>query len=144
MNREGSTYSSIYYERTLEEWVQGAHAYLSRESNWQYRPLQPYTFGFDNIACSLKYAFDALDVVQSLTLEEIAAHIHDGWAHNYVWWRDQKPWLRFSHFKAPFNPLGDARRDTYASLKYADLPPDEQEKDKHIARYIIMKLAQQR
>lgn len=146
MIREGRTangkyeYSSVRHGRTLLEWVEGAHAHLSQESGWSYRPLNPHTFGFDNMACSLMHVFKALETVQCISLEDMASHIHEGWIENYTWWRDEKPWLLFKNCKAPYNPLGDERREKCASLPYKDLPPDEQEKDRIIARYILSKL----
>lgn len=131
------SYITSYHGKPLKEWIEKVHAHLSQKSNWEYRPLQPGTFGYDNMACSIARVFEAETDVKTLSLEEIASHVHDGWIENYVYWRDNQPWKTSAHFKAPFNALGDERRNKCASLKFSDLPVDEQEKDMVIARYLM-------
>ena len=135
------SYDEVHRGKTLEKWVEGAHAYVSDKNGWLYQPLVPYTFGFDNFSCSLAHAFEILEILPNITLNELAAYIHQGWVENYTWWRDNPPWLVHAHYyKAPYSPLGDDRRNKCATLSFSDLPPDEQEKDFCVARYIIESL----
>ena len=48
---------------------------------------------------------------------------------------EDKPWT--DGYRKPNVALGDKRRNQCAATKYADLPEDEKEKDRTIARYII-------
>ena len=134
-------YSTIYFGRALSEWVNDAHAYLSTESNWTYNPLKPGAFGFDNMACSIASAFGlltAIDDVCNERLDQIASLVHQGWADNYCYWRDREPWLLPNRtYTKPYNALGDERRNLCARRLFVELPPDEQEKDRIIARYLI-------
>lgn len=126
----------LYYYKPLKEWIARVHAHMSKESGWEYRPLQPGTFGYDGVACSIARVFNAKNTVDQMSLEEIASHVHDGWVENYVYWRDNTPWINSNLYKPPYSPLGDERRNKCAALKFSDLPADEQEKDLVIARYL--------
>ena len=63
--------------------------------------------------------------------------IHQALAINYIYWRDNKPWLRKGEGYTKANkPLNDERRNMCAVSKYEELPEDEKEKDLIIARWI--------
>ena len=91
-------------------------------------------FGYDNMAMSIRYCF----IRDTLTTEEgLADAIHRGWSHNYIYWRDNKPWVTDSRYKKPFKELGDENRNMLSITSFKDLPKEEQEKDLIIARILI-------
>lgn len=134
-------YDRGFHGAPLSEWVQTSHAALARASGWEYRPLRAGTFGHDNLAVSLAHMFTRLGERAGADVDETAARIHDGWTENYVFWRDHEPWKHSPSYYAPFNPLGDPRRERCAQTAYEDLPPDEKEKDLCIAAHVCDRLA---
>lgn len=137
-------FSEVYFGKTLAEHIRDAHKLLSIELKWKYSELVPGQFGYDNMAVSLGYALmfmpdsgsAARQVDSKLSIDDIAARIHDGWVINYVFWRDNKPFENSKLYKKPASPLGDERRNKCAQTKFADLPKDEKDKDRIIARYL--------
>lgn len=127
-------YDRMLGGKSLSDWVQAAHKYNCEKSGWNHHPLRPGAFGFDNLACSIGYVFDA-GIDQSV--DQIADWVHRGWCLNYIYWRDNKPYESDSRYTKPYNPIGDSRRDTCARTAFADLPEDEQAKDRIIAEFLI-------
>jgi hypothetical protein len=122
------SYDTIYYGKPLCEWVDLNHAENCRVNGWSHTSLLPGAFGFDNLACSLVHLFN--EVTPNSTDVELASAVHNGWAENYTFWRDTKPWLgpgKGVYFKAS-KPLGDVERDTLVVTPYSELPLDEQTK----------------
>lgn len=137
-------YDEKYYGRTLRQFVPGAHAYLARACGWgNARPPNPGTFGFDNLICSIGRALSSVMTHISQTgqlpsLRFVAAWVHLGWGENYVYWRDEKPWLDTGRaYCKPSKKLGDARRDTCVMTAFDSLPEDEKDKDLAIARFLL-------
>jgi hypothetical protein len=122
----------------LRRLVQMTHAYNCKQNGWAAVPLKEGSFGFDNLAVCIGYAietpFDTED------LESLADVVHKAWIINYTYWRDNKPWLKGGMYGKPSKLPGDERRNTLAKLPYSDLPADEQEKDRIIARFIASHL----
>lgn len=118
-----------YDLRTL---VQMTHKHNCEESGWTVAPLKEGCFGFDNLAVCIGYAnctaFDPDDI------DSLSNIIHEAWIMNYTYWRDNKPWL--NGYIKPAKPLNDERRNSLALLSFPDLPEDEQEKDRILARYL--------
>ncbi len=124
-------YEDIFGDKMLSEWVEICHRELSRASKWKYNPLKPGSFGFDNMIVSIGYLFENFI---GNDIEHLAELIHKGWAINYIYWRDNKP---KSPYIAPSKALGDKRRNDCAITKYLDLPEDEKEKDRIIAKTLM-------
>jgi hypothetical protein len=124
-------YDQVFMGHKLSDLVAICHKELSRQSAWFYLPLIPGQFGYDNIIESLGHA---LTNFKNTDIETLASFIHDGWANNYIYWRDNQPFITNSFYKAPGKPLGDTRRDQYAATKFNDLDEDEKEKDRIIAK----------
>jgi len=122
----------------LNDWVQTVNTHMSSIYGWKTSSLQPGAFGYDNMCMSIGRLF------QNLTFDiEIASDIvHEACIENYTYWVTNKPWNgSATHakgvYRKPKNTLGDERRKRCAATKYADLPDDEKEKDRVIARFII-------
>ncbi len=132
-------YNKIYYNRTLEEWVEIVNKYNSSVNNWNYYKLSSGTFGFDNIVLSLYHLFENSkeNELKEENMEHLAHLIHEGWIINYTYWRDNEPWLKNQEYTKPYNPLGDKRRNNCASTKYINLSEEEKEKDRIIVKSIL-------
>ena len=127
-------YNDEFYGKKLSEIVDIVHKYYSKKMNWKENTLYPGTFGYDNMAMSIGYA---LSETKDLEIKKLASKIHDGWIINYVYWRDNQPWLTNDFYKKPYSPLGDQRRNECANLPYDKLNKEEQEKDDCIAECLI-------
>jgi hypothetical protein len=91
-------------------------------------------YGFDNLAVCIGYVFDNADKITSV--DEIAEMIHKSWIINYIYWRDNTPWVDDNvKYIKPFKPINDDRRNLCAITDYKDLPDDEKEKDLILARW---------
>jgi hypothetical protein len=127
-------YSMKIGDLELRTLVQMTHKYNCEQNHWKVTALKEGCFGFDNLAVCIGYAeashFDTEDI------DSLADIIHQGWAINYIYWRDNRPWEGGNYVK-PAKPLNDARRNELATLSFGDLPEDEKEKDRIIARYLF-------
>jgi uracil-DNA glycosylase len=80
---------------------------------------------------------------QNLTfdVEASADIVHEAWIENYTYWVANKPWKgSATHSKGVYRKLKNAlghERSSRAATKYADLPDDEKEKARLVARHII-------
>ncbi len=123
-----------------QEIVNKVHQQNCQHYGWNYSPLKPGSFGYDNLI----YSIDAVKKLifenkSEIKLDSVAAAIHDGWVVNYLYWRDSSPFLTDQKYKKPYSPLGDERRNKCASQTYSELDPTEKEKDQVLAE-IILKL----
>lgn len=127
-------YNKLFYGKPLSDWVQDAHKHNCAASGWQFNPLKPGAFGYDNLACSIGYAFDNAASDDIMTLADL---VHRGWCINYAYWRDNRPYESDKRYIAPYNPIGDERRNTCAVTAFNDLPDDEKAKDITIAEFLV-------
>ncbi len=132
-------YDNEYYDTSLDELVQQAHKYNCQKSKWKFVPLKKGAFGYDNLCMCLGDAFKYLKKHENkVNKEKLADKIHKAWIKNYVYWRDNSPWLNKKvTYHKPANKLGDERRNTCAETSYDDLPEDEKEKDMIIVDFIL-------
>lgn len=122
----------------LADVVQECHAYNSKQNKWKLFPLKEGAFGFDNIAICIMYIclnIKSVDKLTNLSIEQLSEYVHKAWIDNYTYWRDNEPWKSDDYIKAA-KPLNDANRNKLAETEYNDLPEDEKEKDRIIARFI--------
>ena len=128
-------YEHVFNGKPLSEWVNLVHKEFSIHSGWNYYPLKPGMFGFDNMAMSIGYVLRAFDASEEcMTDIKVAELVHDGWVANYTYWREHKP----GHpYIPPAKPLGDERRNLCASTIFKDLPQEEKDKDLIIARFLL-------
>lgn len=119
----------------LRDAATGAYRALAAASGWSALPPRPGQFGFDNLISSVGHALGSWP--EGGDVDRVAALVHDGWVRNYRYWRDVQPWALGLGYRAPAAPLGDLRRETCALAAFADLPPDEQEKDRIVARHVL-------
>ena len=117
--------------KTLDQWVQACHKINCQENGWAFNPLKKGAFGYDNIAVCLVHFFTLASHNPNATEDELADAIHRGWCENYLYWRENKPWLptKTSLYTKAAKPLGDAQRNMCAETKYQDLPKEEKDKD---------------
>lgn len=122
----------------LDTIIQKLHKYNSERNKWKYFPLKKGSFGYDNLAISIVYTLNKIkskEKLENKTLEKIADYVHRAWSKNYVYWRDNKPWSDGSYIKSA-KKLDDENRNNLAKTNYEELPEDEKEKDRIIARFI--------
>jgi hypothetical protein len=134
------SYDHIYFNHSLEWWVQNAYKHMCDSYAWSHRPLRRGAFGFDNLAVGIARALEAIPPL-AVSDEAIARTIHQGWAANYVYWRDSNPEKREDGYRAPYSALGDERRNRLAESSFDVLDSTERDKDLLIARFLLQELA---
>jgi len=127
------SFGTVFYGKHLREWVEIVDAYVTKQSKWDARPLTPGAFGYDNFAVSIA-TFFALYITGIRDKQELAAAVHDGWATNYIWWRETVPQ---PPYRLPYTPLGDERRNMLAHTPFTRLPDDEKAKDVWVVEAIL-------
>lgn len=132
--------SEVGFEKKykLKDIVQECHTYNSKQNNWKVFPLKEGSYGFDNIAICFYYIFKKIksqDRLKTIDDEKLSDYIHRAWIKNYIYWRDNKPWKTDGYIESK-KPLNDINRNKLAETEYNDLPEDEKEKDRIIARFI--------
>jgi len=93
--------------------------------------MKPGGFDYDNMCMSIGRLFENL----TFDVETASNIVHDAWIENYTYWITNKPWK--SGYRKPRNTFRNEQHEKCAATKYANLPDDEKEKDRVIARYII-------
>lgn len=124
--------------KVLSNVIQDLHKYNSKENKWFYSPLKEGAFGFDNLAISIIYTLEKVktqEKLKKISIEKLSDYVHRAWSKNYIYWRDNEPWISGDYIK-PAKPLNDKNRNKLAETNYDDLPEDEKEKDRIIARFI--------
>ena len=134
-------YDKEYYGVSLNDYVDMIHKKMCNNYNWKYNPLKPYSFSYENLINSVGLVFNKYGNKTINTVDEIADLVHEGWITNYIYWRDNSPFLNNSRYITPLNKLGDEKRNKCARTKYRDLPKEEKEKDFYIAK-ILYKVIQ--
>lgn len=131
-------YETYFCDQKLEDLVQECHEYNCRVNGWYFNKLKVGCYGFDNLAVCIGYVMN--NIVKDTPVEKIADLIHQGWIMNYVFWRDEKPWLNKDYvYQKPSKPVNDKRRNLCAVTEYDNLPADEKEKDQILAKWIQSK-----
>lgn len=135
-------YNKVYYNYTLEKWVEIIHKYNSLIHHWKYYKLAGGEYGFDNILLSLYLLFENSkeDELKEDNMDHLSHLIHEGWIINYIYWRDNEPWLINKDYIKPSTPLGDKRRNECASTKYCNLSEEEKEKDRIIVKCVLQNI----
>jgi hypothetical protein len=137
-NMKYDYYSTLYDGKTLYDLVQDLHKYNCEYNKWDFHSLNPGCYGFDTLAVCIGFVFENLPNFLYKDLDEIADVVHKAWAVNYIYWRDNEPYLNQTfNYRKPFKPLADERRNYCARTNYIDLPEDEKEKDMVVVRWLI-------
>jgi hypothetical protein len=140
-------YFDYYDNKTLDQWIQDIHSFDALINGWSNIPLKRGSFGYDFIGHSFVNSFDFLrsfkekdKMIKSELIDIVAGKVHEGWVANYIFWRDEKPYLKNNFYKKPAKPLGDEHREMLSILNYEDLDDDDKEGYKIIAEYIVNNL----
>jgi hypothetical protein len=98
-------FDEIWHGKSMRTWVELVHRNSAEKNNWVYRPMRPGDFGYDVFAVQIHAMFTCgLSSAQAL---------HEAWVRNYVYWRDNRPWLT-GVYKEPYLLPGDSQRDRWA------------------------------
>lgn len=127
-------FDKVYLGKTLHDHIIDVHAVISKKCGWAKTNMVIGMFGYDNLAMSLAYIFEFCH--DMLDIETVSKYAHIGWANNYVYWRDNKPWLNSKLYKKPNKALGDDRRNKLAKTSYRKLPEEEKLSNIAIAEYV--------
>lgn len=144
------SYDKIIAGKTLDKWIQSCHRMNCEKNEWEYRPLKRGAFGYDNIAMSVmkvliylinrkrtfEKTFPNSENKKTIDISKLASLVHEGWAENYIFWRDNKPYEDGGVYFKPYNEIGDKRRDDCANKKFEELIEFEQRKDIVFAEYL--------
>lgn len=132
------SYDEEFYGKSLHVWVQLAHKANCITNNWKVIELNKGAFGYDNLVLSLANALSSNNKINKKNVEIIANLIHQGWAINYIYWRDNNPSSnkQYKYINA-FSPLNDERRNNCAITDYINLSQDEKDKDIILANFLI-------
>ena len=122
-------YDDIFHNKTLDYWIQECHKYNCEISGWKYNPLKKGAYGYDNLAIVLGNIFTHKD-------ENLCENIHSSWIENYIYWRDNEPYINNKNYIKPYSPLNDTRRNMLVNLKFAELDEEEKKKDEIIRDFI--------
>lgn len=128
-------YDEIIREHKLCDLIQGANKFNAETHGWIYKPLLSGGFGYDNLAMSIGNAL--MNCSDKPYIDELSNLIHEGWIQNYVYWRDNSPFVNSIFYKKPYLPLGDETRNKNAVTPFELLDEDEKEKVRVIARYLL-------
>lgn len=136
-------YNQEFYKMTLNEWVQNAHKFNCLSNNWNHHPLKKGAFGYDNLAVSISHTLTSNDflllpkILNDEHINILSKLIHEGWSINYIYWRDNEPYINNNLYLKPYNKLDDERRNICAQIEFNDLEQDEKDKDIILAKFLI-------
>lgn len=126
-------YSDIFFGHELSKLIDITHKELSRELHWKTTQLNPGTFGFDSIACSIGFLLSSKPLPSDI--EYGAQIVHKAWVRNYLFWSVIKPHVLLPKFYSHSSkPLVDKRRKMLAITPYSLLPENEKETNRIIVR----------
>lgn len=128
-------YDQIYLNKTLDQYANEIYNIMSSKHGWNSKKFLIGMYGYDALIMSIGYAFKYCP--DKLNIYCLAEFIHQGWSVNYIYWRDNNPWLKSKLYKKPHNDLGDYRRNKLALTKFDDLPIKEKKSNIIIAKYIL-------
>ena len=115
----------IMNENDLDHYAQVSDAAL--DNAYHYGRSKPGTFGYEANKGSAKFALDLIGAGET-DIEKISDAIHKGWASVARTYNDPLYATK---------PEKKANRLKLADMSYFDLPEDEKEKDRVVARAIL-------
>lgn len=131
-------YKKKFFARTLNEWTQSAHKYNCIQNGWKYFPLKAGCYGYDTLIMCFGDLFS--NYSNDMTDDDIAEIMHKSWAKNYIYWRDNKPFLKDNKYIKPTKSLNDSRRNKLAGILFNDLPKDEVDKNMILVNFVRQNL----
>jgi hypothetical protein len=127
-------YNQKYYGKTLDAWTESAHRYNCLKNGWAYHPLNIGCYGYDTWIVCLGDFFS--NYSRNMTCNCIATMMHNSWSKNYIYWRDNQPFLKDKRYMKPVQPLNDTRRNKLAKTSFCKLPNDEIKKNLIIVCFV--------
>ena len=135
------SYDQIFEDKTLDEWIQRVHKNNCEINGWKIIPLKKGAFGYDNLAISIGDMFTKFPHFRSpysdsnLAIEILTDIIYKAWRNNYIYWRDNEPWVNEPQkYIIPEISLG--KKYERSNTTFGLLSADEQKKDEDIAKFM--------
>lgn len=127
----------LFKNLSINQWIDAIHKEASREFGVKYKSLEIKSYVYENYLYSFLCALSAYSYFgNSSDIELLSYYIHEGWSYNYLYWRDNKPWLDNNNYLEPERQLGDSVRDTLSLISYNELSEKDKDKDRIIARIL--------
>ena len=124
-----------------DEFVQQFHKYNCDRNGWRFQTLIPGTYAYDCIAVSTQYMMDQCNNDKTNDITAMAQFLHEGWAKNYIYWRDEKPWQKDpTRFHKPSKPIKNKEREQLAQTPYSGLSAKDKDGNLFMAQYIVANL----
>ena len=137
-------YDDIVRGKSLHDWATEVNSRLCTLNEWKVSPLKKGSFGYDTIIVSIGNAFQETDTMEIIRKSDLADKVHQGWAANYLYWRDHCPYENENGlYIKPSNPFGDVHRDLCALQSYSEVSIDVREKADLIAGILLNLLVEE-
>lgn len=132
----------LFKNLSIYQWIDLIHKDASVEFGIIYKKLEVKSYPYENYLYSFLCGLSAYYYFGNLcNIEIMSYYIHEGWSFNYLYWRDNKPWLENTNYLEPERQLGDSVRDTQSLTPYDKLSEKDKDKDRIIARILYRILA---
>jgi hypothetical protein len=127
----------LFKNLSISQWIDLIDKDASVEFGIPYKKLEIKSYPYENYLYSFLCGLSAYSHFgNSCDIEILSYYIHEGWSFNYLYWRDNKPWLNNTGYIEPEKMLGDSVRDTLSLTPYNDLSEKDKDKDRIIARIL--------
>lgn len=121
---------------TLMDHANRLNAYLAIQNGWPVNgTLCRGQWGLDINVWRIGYA--VLMTTETDDIENIAKHVHDGWAMCFSYWFRNKPWLTDSSYNSPGKSLITKNKEHRAKTPYNKLDDEQKKICRQVATYLL-------